>query len=146
VLKSAAQRSGEEWEVIEFPAILPSGNPYGLQFWSKEELEALREELPNSKWQAQYQQNPIGNESALLSEIGGSGGRKTIHLCDYILQSWDTAFEKTSVLTIQPVQRGVSLTVKKITLRPTLFLLNTYKKRVEFPELKARCAQRVQRV
>jgi hypothetical protein len=33
---------------------------------SKEELEALREELPNSKWQAQYQQNPVGNESAIV--------------------------------------------------------------------------------
>ncbi len=49
VLKSAAQRSGEEWEVIEFPAILPSGNPLWPQFWSIEELEALKEELPNSK-------------------------------------------------------------------------------------------------
>ena len=36
VIKSAAQRSGEEWEVIEFPAILPSGNPVWPQFWSKE--------------------------------------------------------------------------------------------------------------
>jgi hypothetical protein len=27
VLKAEAQRGGEEWEVIEFPAILPSGKP-----------------------------------------------------------------------------------------------------------------------
>jgi hypothetical protein len=27
VLKAAAQRSGEEWEVIDFPAIMPSGRP-----------------------------------------------------------------------------------------------------------------------
>ena len=27
VLKAAAQRGGEEWEVVEFPALMPSGNP-----------------------------------------------------------------------------------------------------------------------
>ena len=27
VMKSAAQRGGDEWEVIEFPALMPSGNP-----------------------------------------------------------------------------------------------------------------------
>ena len=53
VIKAAAARNGEEWEVIEFPAILPSGNPLWPQFWAIEELEALRNELPNSKWQAQ---------------------------------------------------------------------------------------------
>jgi hypothetical protein len=29
VLKAAAQRGGEQWEVIEFPAIMPSGKPCG---------------------------------------------------------------------------------------------------------------------
>ena len=66
VLKADAQRGGEGWEVIEFPAILPSGKPLWPSFWSLAELEALREELPNSKWQAQYQQNPVGNESAII--------------------------------------------------------------------------------
>ena len=38
VLKSSAQRGGEEWKVIEFPAIMPSGNPLWPEFWSLEEL------------------------------------------------------------------------------------------------------------
>ena len=66
VIKSDAQRGGEGWEVIEFPAILPSGNPLWPEFWSFNELSALREELPNAKWQAQYQQNPVGDESATV--------------------------------------------------------------------------------
>ena len=41
VLKSSAQRGGEEWEVIEFPAIMPSGKPLWPEFWSLEELSAL---------------------------------------------------------------------------------------------------------
>ena len=50
VLKAAAQRSGEEWEVIEFPAILPSGKAMWPEFWDIKELESLRSELPSSKW------------------------------------------------------------------------------------------------
>ena len=49
VLKAAAGRGGEQWEVIEFPAIMPSGLPLWPEFWSMEELSALQEELPNSK-------------------------------------------------------------------------------------------------
>ena len=46
VMKDAAMRdSSDEWEVIEFPAILPSGNPLWPEFWSFKELSALREEL-----------------------------------------------------------------------------------------------------
>ena len=58
VLKAALSRGGEEWKVIEFPAILPSGGPLWPEFWPIEQLEALRNELPGSKWQAQYQQQP----------------------------------------------------------------------------------------
>jgi hypothetical protein len=39
VLKAAAARGGEEWEVIEFPAILPSGNPLWPEFWSEKSLK-----------------------------------------------------------------------------------------------------------
>jgi len=66
VLKAAASRGGEEWEVIEFPAILPSGTPLWPEFWSQSELEALREELPSSKWMAQYQQQPTSETNAIV--------------------------------------------------------------------------------
>ena len=69
VIKAAAQRGGDEWEVIEFPAIMPSGNPLWPEFWSKEELSALQEELPNNKWMAQYQQNPTSEVSAIVKEF-----------------------------------------------------------------------------
>ena len=32
VVKASAQRGGDDWEVIEFPAILPSGNHFGPNF------------------------------------------------------------------------------------------------------------------
>jgi predicted phage terminase large subunit-like protein len=137
VIKSAAQRSGEEWEVIEFPAILPSGNPVWPQFWSKEELEALREELPNSKWQAQYQQNPVGNESAIVKRDWWKWWEEDEPpICDYILQSWDTAFEKTQRADYSAGTTWGVFNCEEDNFAPNIILLNTYKKRVEFPDLK----------
>ena len=137
VLKSAAQRSGEEWEVIEFPAILPSGRPLWPQFWSLEELTALREELPNAKWQAQYQQNPVGNESAIVKRDWWKWWDKDEPpICDYILQSWDTAFEKTQRADYSAGTTWGIFNCEEDNFAPNIILLNTYKKRVEFPELK----------
>jgi predicted phage terminase large subunit-like protein len=137
VLKSAAQRSGEEWEVIEFPAILPSGNPLWPQFWSLVELEALREELPNSKWQAQYQQNPVGNESAIIKRDWWKWWEKDDPpVCDYILQSWDTAFEKTQRADYSAGTTWGVFNCEEDNFAPNIILLNTYKKRVEWVELK----------
>jgi predicted phage terminase large subunit-like protein len=137
VLKSAAQRGGEEWEVIEFPAILPSGNPLWPQFWSIEELSALQEELPNAKWQAQYQQNPVGNESAIVKRDWWKWWEKDDPPeCDFILQSWDTAFEKTQRADYSAGTTWGVFNCKEDGNRPNIILLNTYKKRVEFPDLK----------
>lgn len=122
VLKSAAQRGGEEWEVIEFPAILPSGNPLWPQFWSIEELSALQEELPNAKWQAQYQQNPVGNESAIVKGIGGSGGRRmTRHSATSYCSHGTRRLKKPNGLTIRRARRGGYLTAKKTATGQILF-------------------------
>ena len=56
IIKSSAQRVGsDEWEVIEFPAIMPPGKPLWPEFWSQTELEVSeRTALPQVN--AQYQQ------------------------------------------------------------------------------------------
>ena len=137
VLKAAAGRGGEQWEVIEFPAIMPSGLPLWPEFWSLEELSALQEELPNSKWQAQYQQNPVGNEAAIIKRDWWQWWEEEEppH-CDFILQSWDTAFEKTQRADYSASTTWGVFDNPKDGNRPNIILLNTYKRRVEFPELK----------
>jgi predicted phage terminase large subunit-like protein len=137
VLKAAAQRSGEDWEVIEFPAILPSGNPLWPQFWSLEELEALRNELPNSKWQAQYQQNPVGNESAIIKrDWWNIWEQDRPPACEYILQTWDTAFEKNNRADYSAGTTWGIFKNDEDYGNANIILLNTYKKRVEYPDLK----------
>jgi predicted phage terminase large subunit-like protein len=137
VIKADAQRGGEGWEVIEFPAILPSGNPLWPEFWSLNELEALREELPNSKWQAQYQQNPVGNESAIIKRDWWKWWKADRPpYCDYILQTWDTAFEKNNRADYSAGTTWGIFNNDEDHGLPNIVLLDTYKKRVEWVDLK----------
>ena len=137
VLKAAANRGGEQWEVIEFPAIMPSGKPLWPEFWSLSELEALRVELPNSKWQAQYQQNPVGNESAIVKRDWWKWWEEECPpKCDFILQTWDTAFEKTQRADYSAGTTWGIFYPNEDHASPNIILLNTYKKRVEWVELK----------
>jgi predicted phage terminase large subunit-like protein len=144
VIKAAAQRSGEEWEVIEFPAILPSGNPLWPQFWSLKELEALKTELPNSKWQAQYMQQPTSDVSAIIKrEWWKIWDEESPPYCEFLIQSWDTAFLKTeradySACTTWGVFYKPDDTGRE---QANIILLNAFKKRMEFPELKQRAFQ-----
>ena len=141
VIKAAAQRGGEEWEVIEFPALLPSGNPLWPEFWPIEELSALKEELPNSKWMAQYQQNPTGDQSAIVKrEWWNIWEHDDPPNCEFIVQSWDTAFEKTERSDYSACTTwGVFYRDDDSGLKSAnLILLNAFQKRMEFPELKRR--------
>ena len=141
VLKAAAQRSGEEWEVIEFPALLPSGNPLWPQFWSLQELEALKQELPNGKWMAQYQQQPTSDVSAIVKRDWWKiWERDNAPPCSYMIQSWDTAFLKSqradySACTTWGIFEHPDDTGK---MQSNIILLNAFKDRMEFPELKER--------
>ena len=139
VLKAAAQRGGEEWEVIEFPAILPSGNPLWPEFWPMAELSALKEELPNSKWMAQYQQNPTSDSAAIIKrEWWQIWDSEKPPKCDFVLTSWDTAFEAHqradySACTTWGVFYRDNDEGKK---QANIILLNAYRARLEFPQLK----------
>lgn len=140
IIKNSSQREGSnEWEVIELPAILPSGKALWPEFWELDELEALKAELPVSKWSAQYQQDPTSEEGALIKrEWWQEWPHESPPPCEAIIQSWDTAFLKTqrsdySACTTwgifhHPDHEGVS--------RPNLILLDSYKEKLEFPELK----------
>lgn len=66
ILQSSVERDGDTWDVISFPAILPSEKPLWPAFWPLNELLALKEELPVSKWNAQYMQQPTSEEGALV--------------------------------------------------------------------------------
>jgi len=140
ILKSSVQRSGsDEWEVIELPAILPSGSALWPEFWKLDELSKLKAELPTAKWQAQYQQDPTSEEGAIVKrEWWKIWEHDDPPECEFIIQSWDTAFLKTQRADYS------ACTTWGIFYRegddgrsqPNLILLSAIKDRMEFPELK----------
>jgi predicted phage terminase large subunit-like protein len=140
IINSSTKRDGtDEWEVIEFPALMPSGKPLWPEFWSQKELEAIKAELPVGKWEAQYQQNPTSEEGAIIKrEYWRIWDSDVPPACDYLIQSWDTAFEKnnradfsactTWGIFYKPNEQGETVA--------NIILLEAIKKRLEFPELK----------
>ena len=140
ILKDSALRDkGEEWEVIEFPAIMPSGKPLWPEFWSVEELEALKDELPPAKWYAQYQQTPTGEEGALVKrEWWKIWKTERPPVCDFIIQSWDTAFTKNERSDYSACTTWGVFRMDDDPNNINIILLDAFQKRMEFPELKAK--------
>lgn len=138
VLQDALKREkGEEWELIELPAIMPSGNPLWPEFWSIDELEALKEELPVSKWNAQYQQKPTGEEGALVKrEWWKIWERERPPRCEYVIQSWDTAFTKSERSDFSACTVWGVFHMDEDPKNVNVILLEAYQERLEFPELK----------
>jgi predicted phage terminase large subunit-like protein len=143
ILKDAAANDSlGEWEVIEFPAILPSGQPLWPEFWSLAELEKVKRDVPNSKWQAQYQQNPISESAAIVKREWWREWESDVPpRCDFILQSWDTAFEKSQRADYSACTTwGVFYKEDAAGVdQANIILLNAFRARMEFPELK-KCA------
>ena len=140
VVDASIKRGGaDQWEVIELPAIMPSGSPLWAEFWKMEELQALKAELPNSKWMAQYQQDPTSEEGALVKRDWWQiwEGRSPPQ-CEFVIQSWDTAFMKNQRADFSACTTwGVFyLEDDDGMLAPNLILLDAYQERLEFPELK----------
>ena len=141
ILKAQQKREGvDDWEVIEFPAILPSGKSLWQEFWDIKELEKLKAELPISKWSAQYQQDPTSEEGAIVKREWWKNWESDVPpQCEFIIQSWDTAFLKTQRADYSACTTwGVFYKEDEGTgiMQPNVILLDAIKDRMEFPELK----------
>ena len=127
----------DQWEVVEFPAILPSGKALWPDFWPVEELEAKKVGMDPRYWQAQYMQDPTAEEGALIKrEWWQIWDKENPPECEFVIMSLDAAQEANNradynALTTWGVFQNEETNVYNI------ILLNSVKKRMEFPELKA---------
>ena len=136
LIKQQTSHKADKWEVIEFPAIMPSGKPLWPGFWGLEELLSVKASLSSQKWQAQWQQQPTNDEGAILKREWWQVWEKDEPpIVEYIIQSYDTAYSKKetadySVITtwgvFQPSEDS----------GPNLILLDVKRGRWDFPELK----------
>ena len=137
VLQKQAEGGADQWEVVEFPAIFPdTDNVLWPEFWSRDELEGVRASIPVSKWNAQYLQNPTAEEGAIIKrEWWNVWESDDPPPCDYIIQSYDTAFTKSERADYSAITTwGVFYPDE--AEEPAIILLDAEKGRWEFPELK----------
>jgi predicted phage terminase large subunit-like protein len=136
LLKAQTSHNADRWEVIEFPAILPSGRPLWPEFWKLEELEAVRASLSVQKWNAMYQQQPTNDEGAILKrEWWRVWPHDEPPVVNYIIQSLDTAYSKKETADFSVITTwGVFYPDEDSGAN--IILLDVKKGRWDFPELK----------
>lgn len=127
----------DQWEVVEFPAILPSGEPLWPEFWQKDELLKVKASLSLGKWNAQWQQNPTSEETAVVKRDWWRewDSQDTPNL-EYVIQSYDTAYSKKETADYTAITTWGVFT-PLYNDEKHLILLDAKKGRWNFPELKA---------
>jgi len=135
----------DEWEVVEFPAILENNEgeevPLWPEFWSLEELQSRRAALDIRYWNAQYMQNPVSEEGALIKrEWWNIWEEENPPSCEFIIMTLDAAQEANNRADYNALTTwGVFFNEE--TNNYNIILLNAIKKRLEFPELKQLCIE-----
>jgi predicted phage terminase large subunit-like protein len=144
LLKAQSETKADKWELIEFPAILPSDKPVWPEFWKLEELEGVKSSISLQKWNAQWMQNPTSEEGALIKrEWWKKWEHDYIPPLQHVIQSYDTAFMKKETADYSAITTwGVFKSNEDSG--PQLILLDAIKDRFEFPELRRIAYQQYQ--
>ena len=138
----AKNPEAEPWEIVELPAILNEGNDNEKSLWPEQwplaTLKATKASIDPQYWNAQYMQQPTSNSAAIISRkswrvwTGDEPPR-----CDYVIQSWDTAFETTNTADYSACTTWGVFYNEEERDQAQVILLDAFKDRMAFPELKA---------
>jgi predicted phage terminase large subunit-like protein len=141
LLKSQKELKSDRWELIEFPAILPSNKPVWPEYWKLDELESVKASLSVGKWNAQWMQNPTSEEGSLIKrEWWRKWDRDYIPKLTHVIQSYDTAFLKKESADYSAITTW-GVFHESVDSAPNLILLDAVKERLEFPELRKKAKE-----
>ena len=132
----AKEPKADQWELIEFPAILPSNKPIWPEYWDIDTLQTTKASLTEQKWQAQWQQQPVSEEGSIIK-------RDWWKLYEYedppplqhVIQSYDTAYSKKETADYSAITTW-GVFYRDEMKAPACILLDAKRGRWEFPELK----------
>ena len=125
----------DPWEVVEFPAIL-NDKPLWGDFWSIEELLSKKAGMDPRYWQAQYMQNPVSEEGALIKrEWWQIWEKDDPPACEFTIMSLDAAQEANNRADYNALTTW-GVFYNEETNNYNIILLNSIKKRMEYPDLK----------
>ena len=139
LLQNQKEVKADQWEVVEFPAILDHGpKPEAVwpEYWKLDELEKVKATLPVGKWNDQWMQRPTSEEGALIKrEWWRKWEEDYIPNLHYVIQSYDTAFLKKETADFSAITTwGVFYPNEDSPAN--LILVDAIKGRYEFPELR----------
>ena len=146
VVNDMSQNVGaDKYDIVEFPAILEvakkkgSGyieKPLWPEFFDLKALHRTKASMPAFQWNAQYQQEPTAEEASIIKrDWWQRWGDEPAPPCEYIIMSLDAAAESHNRADFTALTTwGVFL--NEATSAHGIILLNSIKRRMEFPELK----------
>ena len=144
LLAHQKEAKADQWEVVEFPAIMDHGTysePIWPEYWNIDELEKVKATLPVGKWNAQWMQNPTSEEGALIKrEWWRVWDSDTIPPLQHVIQSYDTAFMKKETADFSAITTW-GIFFPDEDSGANLILLDAVKGRFEFPELRRKALE-----
>ena len=140
LLKAQKEVKGDQWSVIEFPALMDHG-PVWPEYWNTDELEKVKATLPVKKWNAQWMQAPTSEEGALIKrEWWRMWKHDWVPHLHHVIQSYDTAFLKKETADYSAITTwGLFYPGPDDPLN--IILLDSIKDRFEFPELRRKALE-----
>ena len=141
LMNAQKEPKADQWEVIEFPAIMPSGQPVWPGYWKIEELEAVKASVSIHKWNAQYQQNPTSEEGSIIKRHWWKKWEKDkMPPLMHVIQSYDTAFMKKETADYSVISTWGVFQLNEGE-GPRIILMDVLKDRFEFPELRKKAKE-----
>ena len=140
LVKNQSEPKADQWNVVEFPAIMEHGSrkakPVWPEYWKLDELEKVQATLPAGKWNAQWMQNPTAEEGAILKrEWWQTYKGEEIPQLHHVIQSYDTAFLKKETADYSAITTW-GVFYPNEDSGANLILVDAIKGRYEFPELR----------
>jgi|TARA_R110000824_G_scaffold97688_2_gene233362 predicted phage terminase large subunit-like protein len=141
LLKNQKEIKADQWEVVEFPAIMDDGAAMWPEYWKRDELEKVKATLPVGKWNAQWMQSPTSEEGAIIKrEWWRKWKHDWIPDLHHVIQSYDTAFLKKETADFSAITTW-GVFYENEDAPASLILLDMVKGRWEFPDLRRRALQ-----
>ncbi len=141
LMQAQKEAKADQWELVEFPAIMPSGKPVWPEYWELGELETVKASLSLGKWNAQWMQNPTSEEGAIIKrEWWKKWDKDRMPKLEHIIQSYDTAFMKKETADYSAITTW-GIFREDEDKPPNLILVDATKGRYEFPELRRKALE-----
>jgi len=145
LIENAKEIEGEKWKIVSLPAIAETQEPFRKEGealhperFSTEGLHRIKQAVGSRVWTSLYQQRPSLVEGTLFKRDNWNYFMPITNEPEAIkqqlgikriIQAWDTAFKKTDSADFSA---GITLGVTD----NRYYVLDLYKEKVEYPELK----------